>query len=141
MQGGCRNLGLTGITSNLLGKSDFFPLPGEGVFQPHRLRLLGVIVTLVLVGELMVVVVGKMDNGGSQLVQMCKHFPHRPLESVFLLRQQSTLLPCASVIFTSLDLMIEAKKNHHAHHIIKYIYNTCIPVSCQSSFFPTIIDQ
>lgn len=70
MQGGCRNLGLTGITSTLLGKSHVFPLLGEGVLQPHRLRLLGVIVTLVLVGELMVVVVGKMDNGGSQLLQM-----------------------------------------------------------------------
>lgn len=69
MQGGCRNLELTGITRTLLGKSHVFPLPGGGVLQPHRLRLLGVIVILVLVEELMVVV-GKMDNGGSQLLQM-----------------------------------------------------------------------
>lgn len=69
MQGDCTNLGLTEITSVLLGKSHVFLLPGGGLLQPHRLKLLGVVVTLVLVGELMVVV-GKMDNSGGQLLKM-----------------------------------------------------------------------
>lgn len=88
------------------------------MLQRHRLRLLG--------GDCDIGACWRTDGGGGgQDVQWWQSasadalaFSHQPLQSVFLLRQQSTLLPCASVRFTTLDLSIEAKKRHHAHHII-----------------------